>query len=117
MKTARTDVERDKRQISCPNSSFLGFSSTTLRFGDFFIYRTQYSRHSEIEYKGSFARCHGRVKSTISGPYYILAQVASTNMTFTFERWVTPEQVIEIIPTNHANKHILKFFEETEEYI
>lgn len=115
MKTARTDIERNKQQTICPNSILLGYSSSKLHFGDLFVYRQKYMLGDEPLFKDSLARCHGRVKPLLSGPWYILAQVANSAMTHSFERWIEPEEVIETIPAAHANPHILKFFEETED--
>ena len=117
MKTSRTDVERNKQQTRCPNSSISGHSRTKLRFGDLFVYRRKVSHCGAKPIPKDFlARCHGRVKPPQSGPWYILAQVANSAMTFSYERWIEPEEVIEIIPAAHTNPHILKFFEETEDY-
>lgn len=37
MKTSRKDIKRDKRLTECRNSSFLGFSTNRLYFGDYFL--------------------------------------------------------------------------------
>lgn len=118
MKTSRSDIKRDRRQTICPNSSTLGYSGRKLRYGDLFVYREHYI----VGGSGlRLAKCHGRVMplgkidESDKLQWFILAQAASNNMQFTYERWVEPEDVEEVLPGRHANKHILAFFEEGEE--
>lgn len=39
MKTSRKDVTRNKRQVKCFNSTLIGYSTYTLKYGDLFLYK------------------------------------------------------------------------------
>jgi hypothetical protein len=110
METLRSDVKRDKRKIRCINSSISGFSSTTLRFGDYFLYREGQTGPLQ------FAKCHGRVCPIVQidpkdkTGYMILALVISTNHIFSMERWVSPEDVEEVIPVERVSPHLEEMF-------
>lgn len=115
MKTSRIDVDRDKKQIFCPNASILGYSRHNLNYSDFFIYK------DETGYR--LAKCHGQIfpMNKCHGDkedvfkWWILGQVVSHSFSCTYERWIDPQEVIETIPAEHMNKHIIAFFEEKEE--
>ena len=111
MKTSRTDITRDNRSTKCPNSSLLGHSSYTLRPGDLFCYEEKYTDGTS---KRRHAKCRGRVKPANDGTWAILAQVMSINCQHTYERWVLPGEVMEIIPQERADKNILAFYAEQE---
>lgn len=119
MKTSRQDIEKNKRKIFCENSTLIGYSSHTLKYGDLFLY-WEYCTDGT---KGKrLAKCHGQVRplnkidSTDKLQWFILTQAADHTMKFSYERWIEPKDVIEVIPKDRANKHILIFFEETEDY-
>ena len=118
MKTSRTDVERNKRQSKCFGSTLIGHSTYILKCGDLFLYKERYTDGTEGT---RLAKCHGRVRPDHNDAvsdgreWRILAQAASDDMTFTYERWVDPKDVIQITPKNHANKNVIAFFEETED--
>lgn len=117
MKTSRKDITRDKRQSKCLNSTLLGFSSYTLKYGDFFIYEESYTDGTKQK---RFAKCHGRVKPEKSlgnepVQYYILAQVISFDLRYDMERWIEPKDVIETVPAERMNDHVKKLFIELEE--
>ena len=115
MKTSRKDIERNKQQVICINSSWLGYSSNKLRHGDLFTYREVYANGT---FSTRLAKCHGQVKplnrlgSTDAVGWQILAQVSNHEMTNTYERWVPPDEVMVVTPKAHANLHILAYFEE-----
>ena len=119
METSRKDIQRNKQQTICPNSSLIGYSTNKLRYGDLFAYREQSLDGGYVYY---FAKCQGRVKPNTqisdsdSIGWHILAQTSNTQgvPSFTYERWVLPEDVVSIEPKEHANKHILAYFEERE---
>lgn len=115
MKTSRKDVERNKQQTYCPNSSFIGFSSSKLKYGDMFVYK--YSNDETLY----VAKCHGRIKATFplnhdrkDTQWHILAQTMSRSMQFSMERWVEPECVIGTIPKDRINPHLDALFLEYE---
>lgn len=115
MKTSRKDVERNKQQTRCPNSLWLGFSSSKLKYGDSFVYK--YPNDETLHY----AKCHGRIKARFSlnpdrkdGKWHILAQTMSNNMQFSMERWIEPECVVEVIPKDRINPHLAELFLEYE---
>lgn len=112
-KTARTDIDRNQQKTICPNSSMLGYSTRKLRCGDLFLYTKRYTRGATGT---RLAKCHGRVKPyDADDKWMILAQTASDNMQFTYERWVEPEDVIEIVTKDRTNIHVMRFFEEKED--
>lgn len=111
MKTMRTDVKRDKQQTRCLNSSTLGYSTWKLRCGDLFVYIEHYQDGSTGT---RLAKYHGRIKPTDAQEWFILAQAASDNMQFTYERWIDPKNVLETVPKARTNEHIARFFEEKE---
>ena len=105
MTTMRTDIERDRRQTYLPHSSWVGFSSGNLKYGDFFV--TNENR---------LARCHGRVRPNVFSvnkdrSWKILAQVANPSMQWTGEWWIRPEEVIETIPEERMDSSIVEFFD------
>lgn len=111
MATMRSDVERNRKMISVPNSSWIGFSRGNLRYGDFFL--TNENR---------LGRCHGQVRASFMSKdpvkrWGILAQMAAPNMTWTGERWIDPEDVFETIPSERMDENIVAFFDKhlTEE--
>lgn len=110
MATMRSDVERDRQLTNVPNSSYIGFSSGKLRYGDFFVVRD-----GDCQW---LCRCHGRIRpngNTRPGElkyWRILAQAAPTHMGWTGERWIDPEDVFETIPAERMDPNIVKFFEE-----
>ena len=53
MATMRTDVIRNRKMVHCENSSWIGFSRSDLRYGDFFL--TNENR---------LGRCHGQVRAS-----------------------------------------------------
>jgi hypothetical protein len=108
METHRKDVKRNRRQTICPNSSWLGYSSSKLKYGDLFMY---YEYYEDKTTGTRIGKCHGRIKPIAENKSYILSQSISTNLQFSYERWVDPKDVIEIIPKEKANKNILAFFE------
>lgn len=118
METMRKDVERNKRQTLVKNSSLLGYSTNMLRYGDMFRYKETYTNGS-FSYRN--ALCHGRIRplnkinETDKIQWYILAQTVSENMQFTYERWVSPEKVVETVPKDKINQHIKDFFTEKED--
>lgn len=111
MKTNRTDIIRDNRPTKCYNSSLLGYSSYTLRPGDLFCYEEKYT---DGRSNWRHAKCHGRVKPINGDTWLILAQVMSINCQSTYERWVLPGEVQEIIPQEKADKNILAFYADQE---
>ena len=116
MKTSRNDIERDRKQTMCFESSTIGYSTYKLRYGDLFMYKETYTDGTS---KWRLAKCHGRIrpnyKTSGRRDWLILAQAMSDNATFTYERWIGSEDVMEITPKEKANKHILAFFQEQEE--
>ena len=101
------------RKISCkvPNALSFGYSSQSLAMGDLFVY---VERTSEGPIR-RLAMCHGLVKphAALGNEkimWYILAQVANSSMTSTYERWVEPIDVIETVIDKYINPHILAFF-------
>lgn len=108
MKTSRTDIKRDKRIVKCFNSSLLGYSTYTLKAGDVFLFRYK----GDIEHH--IARSHGRAKPLNCNKYHILAQQLSDNLQFSYERWIDPEDVIEIIPAQHVEPLLLEMFKKYE---
>jgi len=118
MQTSRSDVDRRfKPEIFCKNSSSIGYSSMYLKLGDLFIYKERYTDGS-FHYR--LAKCHGQIKplNKISESdelkWYVLAQSANWLMTFTYERWIDPEDIVETYDREHVNPNIAKFFEERE---
>ena len=119
MKTRRNDVITNRRQSLCFNSISTGYSTYKLRKGDLFLYTEHYSDGTTCPRLG---KCHGQIRpieyleedTRPYKDYYILTQTASSNTQFSYERWIDPNDVVEIIPAAHANKHILAFFEDTE---
>lgn len=110
MNPTRKDVElRRKKYTRCQNSSWLGYSSGTLKPGDFFVYHEPGTGHPV------FARCHGQI-NTLAEPLrkWIFAQVMFPRHTFTGERWVNPEWVTETVPKERVSSHLLALFEELE---
>ena len=107
MKTARTDVKVIKRKITVPNSSWLGFSSSTLRPGDLFTYQDGNQVRT--------GKMHG-VINTLRFPKVklVLAQVLFNNLQFSGERWIDPKDVIETIPSERVSKHLKAYFLELE---
>lgn len=117
MKTSRKDVKIDKRDMPVFNSTSLGYSRATLKKGDHFIYK---ERYTDGTHGFRLAKSHGRVKPVVSlenepVKWYILAQAASDGMTFTYERWIEPDNVTEVIPKDRVNSNIEAFFVEKEE--
>lgn len=120
MKTSRQDVTKNKKQTLCRNSTLLGYSTNVLRTGDLFVYnepRYTAGKPKSLTVFPILGRCHGQIKPKKALgkekiQWYILAQVADKSMTTTFERWIEPKDVTEIIPQIYANKHILDFFED-----
>ncbi len=118
MKTCRKDIKRDNRETKCLKATLLGYSTYTLKPGDLFSYRESYTDGTSGT---RFAKCHGRVRPlnkidpTDKDQWLILAQAASDMLNFTYERWIDPEDVIEICPMDHASKDILNFFSDKEE--
>lgn len=116
MKTSRKDIIRDEKDMKIPpNNSYLKYGAR-LKKGDLFLYKEKYT-------DGSFGRrlaiCHGRVKpnNVIDHEeikWYILAQVADIMLDVTYERWINPEDVIQITGLKYINRHILEFFKEKE---
>lgn len=111
MATMRSDIVRNRQMVHCENASWIGFSRSDLRYGDFFL--TNENR---------LGRCHGQVKPSAASVdpvkrWHILAQMAAPNMTWTGERWVMPENVIETIPSERMDENIVAFFDKhlTEE--
>jgi len=110
MLMSRKDVRINNRKVNCKNSTGLGFSSATLKRGDFFNYRddgTDQVRlakmHHQIEHD-PLCNCTG----------WIVAQVASPCMTFTMERWVNPIYVLQVIPDERMPAPIREHFIERE---
>jgi hypothetical protein len=114
METSRKDVDRNKKQVLIPELDILGYSSNILKYGDFFVF-------SEKSITGSLfytlAKSHGQIKPHSKlekddpiPEWYILAQCCNSLMTSTYERWIKPEQVVEMIPAIHVNPFIRKFF-------
>lgn len=111
MKTSRTDVKRDKRavKLNYDTCSMLGYSRLTLEKGDCFIYR---ERHTDGTEGRRLAKSHGRIKPNGSKKYYILAQATNDMMSFTYERWVEPKDVLETYPKEQVKEGIKTFFED-----
>ena len=113
MKPTRTDVKVRRESIRVPNSSFQGFSSTTLHVGDLFVYTC------DIEGIRKVAKCHGTVRVLKPDAIYpekcfIFAQILFANLQSSGERWVNPESVIETIPSERVSPHLIKYFAELE---
>ncbi len=106
MKTSRTDITLNKKVVVCKNSTFIGYSSSKLKYGDFFTC---------TDYPGQLCKCHGQVKPNDTDEWVILAQVASSDTQFTYERWIKPESVLKTLPAEKANQNIAAFFIESEE--
>jgi hypothetical protein len=111
MKTSRADIIRNKRQVKVLNSSLIGHSTNILRYGDHFLYK-EYYQDKTFHYR--LAKCHGQIKPVYNGRWLILAQSADWTMTFSYERWIEPNDVIETIPKGKVNSHIEAFFLEKE---
>lgn len=108
MKPRREDVECDRVKLFCKNASITGFSSRTLRYGDFFSYQAP---SGEIK----FARCHGRVRPIrTKGKWLILAQVINKTLRYTMERWVETNEVVETIPSRVMEPLAVQLFETYE---
>ena len=106
MKTSRNDVERNERKINVPTSSWLGYSRGYLSFGDFFVYL-------DGDGKARLARYHGQIRPASGGTWQILAQTASYFISDTYERWVTPLDVVETLPADKMRPEIVAVFEKT----
>jgi len=109
MKTSRMDIEKNKRQIKCFNSTSIGYSTYILTYNDLFSYKETYE-DGTFTYR--LACCKGQVKPANGKEWLILCQASNDMKTFTYERWVKPCNVVEILPKENANQNILKFFDE-----
>lgn len=113
----RTDVKRSNRIITVRNSSFMGYSTNLLHKGDMFRFKTTMLDGSII-YQNALS--HGLIKPLFKIDendriqWYILAQVISDNMRFTYERWIAPEDVVEVIPADRVNPYLKTYFENAE---
>ncbi len=108
MKTSRSDVKRDNKDTKCFEATLLGHSTYTLRKGDFF-------RYKEDRTFTRLARCHGRVKPlNVAGKekkiWFVLAQAVDDMLTFTYELWIDPKDIMEVVPIEHADENIIEFF-------
>jgi len=116
MKTSRTDIKRNKQLTKLGYSAHkcMGYSKCTLYYGDHFLYE---EKHTDGSTTVLLAKYHGRIKPlnqiNKSDPtgWRILAQSCNTEMTFTFERWIDPKDVIRTNTGKGINPHIEKFFQ------
>jgi hypothetical protein len=85
-----------------------------LNYGDLFTYTEHYTDGTTGK---RLALCHGRIRenanNTGTRDWMILAQAANDLMTFTYERWIAIEDVIETCGKDAADVNIVKFFENT----
>ena len=99
---SRNDVTVDHKQVICPNTTWIGYSSNKLRPGMFFSYKQGASV--------KLGRMHHRIAS---GEHegYIVAQVAIDSfMANHCERWVNPDDVIETRPADKVDAEIVNLF-------
>jgi hypothetical protein len=111
IKMSRIDATVDSKQVDVPKSSWLGHSRGVLRVGDFFVFResdTDSVKLARMHYRLAYAPQIGNDPPATG---MIVAQVAHISMTFSMERWVKPEWVIETIPSVVMDEHIRAWFE------
>lgn len=111
LKMSRTDVEVDGKQVRCPNSSWLGYSTSVLSPGDFFIYSES---EAMVGVSTRLGRMHYKLEheSTRQFAGMIVAQVAvDPFMSIHAERWIYPNSVLEVRPTEHMDPEIVALFE------
>lgn len=99
---SRNDVTVDHKQVICPNTTWIGYSSNKLRPGMFFSYKQGASV--------KLGRMHHRIAS---GEHegYIVAQVAIDSfMANHCERWVNPNDVTETRPMDKVDAEIVDLF-------
>lgn len=107
MLMSRKDVRINNR--NCPHSSFLGFSSSILKCGDFFTYYEDGIGHVRLA-----KMLHQIEYDSLCNCTWIVAQVASPCMSFTVERWINPTEVHQVIPAARMSTHIREHFIECE---
>lgn len=97
----RTDATYDRKQVSCPNASTLGYGKYKAQTGDLIVYREHYTNGTD---DARLARVIGRVdyapaldgdREPTRNRLVVLAM--ATMPSFCFERWINPEDVIEIL--------------------
>ena len=106
LKMSRQDVTVDHKQVLCPKSTWIGFSSNVLKPGMFFNYRTENGIY--------LARMHHRIAKTSTNECkgYIVAQVAIDGfMSNHCERWINPNDVIETRPADRVDAEIIALFD------
>lgn len=111
MKPGRKDVLQDGKTSICRKSTLIGYSTNKLKPGDMFIFK--HPEHDQFYYGKSFGRIKGTDDGRIKGTddkWMILTQTLSENLQFSYERWIDPDHVIEIIPACRINKHLNDMF-------
>lgn len=93
----RTDATIDRRQVRCPNASYLGYDKWIAQVGD--LIRFNEGAETRV------GRMIGRVAYAPrldgdSAPVkdYILAAVLSPTLDYVAERWVNPADVVQVQP-------------------
>lgn len=91
----RYDAIIDKYAVKCPNTTMLGYNKWKAEFGDIVIWNCT----SE---KNVISRVIGRVHYAPATPDspeindYILGATLSKDLTFVYERWINPIDVVQV---------------------
>jgi hypothetical protein len=95
----RTDCTIDTKQVYCPNATWLAYGKGAARFGDVVWYKewltdgTYDTRIGRVIGRVAYAPACGETKPISN---YLCVAVLSNGYCAAFERWVNPEDVIEV---------------------
>jgi len=100
----RTDTIIDRKLVKCPNASTLGYGKWKAQFGDIVLWKDSEGIHiGRVAGRIQYAPALGSETPAIRNHLLIVA--LSRNHTFPMERWVDPQEVIEVYdPANFESQ-------------
>jgi hypothetical protein len=101
----RTDVTIDKKQVKCPNSSFLGYSTYKAQFGDLLEWQSPSSERQIGRMIGRIAYAPKLETSDNDVTGWIVVCALSNSLDHVYERWINPEWVNRITPKSRLPEH------------
>jgi hypothetical protein len=106
----RTDAKIDRYSVTCPNASQLGYHKVKAEFGDIVVYRERFQDGNDPPRVGRVA---GRVhyapalepnEEPIED--YLLVIVLADDLSFCFERWINPTDVVSVHSPSHPDRKL-----------
>jgi hypothetical protein len=106
----RIDAFIDRKQMRCPNASTIGYGKWKAQTGDIVVYRANEGMTQVGRVIGRITHAPALDGDKSPTRNYLLLAVLNSSLTFVMERWINPEDVIEVFEPREDVAKMLAFF-------